>query len=251
MKRSTILALTVLFLVNIASGFGWTPGYYDFGDTPFDANNNTAPIDYPYGIGTQPSPGVLGEGGEKFDEEGFFVAFDDDYMYVALTNSFGLTVTSSSWGSTYEQGDIFFGTSDNTSALAINVSNGELYGVSQWSYIDDVAGSYYDDVAIRERIGAYKILSGSSLGTANQQHTFWENLETNPLAPGDGDTHVLEWKIDRNLFNWDGNSNLFFHTTLGCGNDLIEYTFPGIPEPGTMMLFGLGLCGVGFLKRRK
>jgi len=254
MKRfSLLLLLLAFFLGNSAMGFSWTGGYYDHGATPFDGNNNTAPIAYPYGIGYLPSPGNMAEGGEKFDLEGLFVNFDDDYMYVALTNSFGMSITSVSYGATYYQGDIFFGFGGEINTFAIDVSTGNLVAVQAWDYIQNLDGSYYDDLTIRERIGAYEAVSSPTLGSANQVLTFWDGLEADPLIPDatGGDTYVFEWKIDRSLLGWDGVSDIFFHTTLGCGNDLIEYDFGAIPEPGTMILLGLGLFGAGIVARRK
>jgi hypothetical protein len=254
MKRfSILLVLLTFFLGSTAMGFSWTGGYYDHGATPFDHNNNTAPIDYPYGIGYLPSPGYQTEGGEKFDLEGLFVNFDDDYMYVALTNSFGMSVTSSTWGSTYYQGDIFFGIGGEINTFAIDVSTGDLVDVEAWTYIQDLDGSYYDNIAIRNRVGAYEAVMSPTLGSANQVLTLWQGLESDPLLPDatNGDTYVFEWKIDRSLLGWDGVSEMAFHTTLSCGNDLIEYDFGVIPEPGTMILLGLGLFGAGIIARRK
>lgn len=254
MKRFSILiVLLALFFSSTAMGFSWTGGYYDHGASPFDGNNNIAPIEFPYGIGYLPSPGSMTEGGEKFDLEGLFVNFDNDYLYVALTNSFGMSVTSINWGSTFYQGDVFFGFGGEMNTFAIDVSTGDLVSVSSWTYIQDVDGSFYDNVAIRERIGAYEAVMSPTLGSANQVLTFWDGLETDPLLPDGtgGDTYVYEWRIDRSLLGWDGVSNIFFHTTLGCGNDLIEYDFAAIPEPGTMILLGLGLFGAGILARRK
>ena len=235
-----------------ALSFSWTVGYYDHGASPFDGNNNYAPIYYPYGVGYLPSPGDLSEGGEKFDEEGFFVAFDADYMYLALTNSFGMSATSSSTGATFYQGDIFFGYGGARNTYAIDVSTGEMVSVNSWQYIAQDPGSYYEHIPIRLRVGAFKATDKSSIGSANQVLTFWKGLETNPMLPDDteGDTYVFEWKIDRRILGWDGASNIFFHTTLGCGNDLVEYTYPGIPEPGTMILLGLGLFGTGIIAKR-
>lgn len=263
MRRfSALLVLIVVFgLTNAVMGFTWTAGYYDHSTTPFDHNNNTAPINYPYGVGYLPSPGQLYDGGEDFDLEGFFVNFDDDYMYVAMTNSFGMDVVSPAWGTTFRQGDVFFGFGGEKNTFAIDVSTGNLVEVGAWDYIQDIGGSYYDDEYLRERVGAFEVTQGLDLGTASQTMTFWENLEYDPFYAPDGpltppegvsgDTYVFEWKISRNLLNWDGTSEIFFHTTLGCGNDLIEYVHGAIPEPTTMVLLGLGLFGAGILARRK
>jgi hypothetical protein len=125
--------------------------------------------------------------------------------------------------------------------------------VTYWNYIPNVDGSYYDDITIRNRVGAYEVDEGTILGSANQTLTFWDGFESNPLIPDPtgGDTYVFEWKIDRSLLAWDGIENINFHTTLGCGNDLIEFTYAAIPEPGTMVLLGLGLFGAGMFFRRK
>lgn len=245
----TVVALMLCF-TGVAMGFNWN--HYNFAASPFDADNNTSPINYPYGVGYLPSPGVLGEGGEHYDLEGMFVALDNDYLYVGLANSFGYSAYSSSWGTSFNMGDIFFGTNANKNAFAIDISSGNLYSVSTWNYINNKSGSYYSNTTIRNRIGAFEMATGSVLGGANQTVTFWDDLETNPLLPGNGDTYVFEWKINRaNLSGWDGVSNLYFHATLGCGNDLIERTFTPIPEPGTVILLGIGLFGFGLITRRK
>ena len=107
--RILVLVLCIGFcLATPASAFNFH--YYDFGDSPFDENNNWSPINYPGGIGNLPSPGTLGEGGEEFDLEGLKVAVDQDYVYIALTNSFGYSAYSTGWGRNYNLGDLFIGT---------------------------------------------------------------------------------------------------------------------------------------------
>jgi len=249
MKRfsAVLFILMALLVANPAQAFNWT--HYDFGATPFDENNNTAPIEYPYGIGNLPSPGTLGEGGEKFDLEGLFVAADNDYLYVSLTNSFGKSVYSTGWDRWYEMGDIFFGMGDNS--YAIDVQTGRLVEVGAWTGILNEPGTYYNYTSIRDRVGAWQVTQGLDLGDANEVTTFWPGLEDDPMSNYESDTYTLEYKIDRSLFNWDGTSDLFFHATLGCGNDLVERSLTAIPEPTTLILLGLGLVGAGMISRRK
>jgi hypothetical protein len=236
------IIVTGFCLGNTAMGFSWSANYYDHGASPFDHNNNTAPIEYPFGIGY------------------FFVAYDQDYLYLALTNSFGLEAASNEWETTFAQGDIFFGYGGEQNTYAIDVASGDFMSVDLYDYIEDKDGSYYSIPEIRTRIGAYNVVWGTSLGTANQKLSMFSGLEYNPLYAPEGpltpdetggDTYVFEWKIDRGLLGWDGTTDIFFHTTLGCGNDLIEYHYYPIPEPSTMILLGLGLCGMGMFTKRR
>ncbi|MFQ5500150.1 MAG: PEP-CTERM sorting domain-containing protein [Candidatus Zixiibacteriota bacterium] len=252
--RSVLLTATLVALMG-SPAFAFSYDLYSFGDstTAFDGNNNWAPIDYPYGVGHEPSPGGVGEGGEKFDLEGLNVHVDADYVYISLTNSFGYNTSSAVWGGTYRLGDLFIGTNGgNKYEYAIDIldgSAGDLYQVTSWNYIQNTPGSYYNTI-YRDSAGAHEYASGTSLGGVTSAANQWAGLEDDLgfLAPGDGDTWVYEFKFDRSLLG-DFDS-LQFHINVGCGNDLIESSYTVTPEPTTMLLFGLGLAGLGWLRRR-
>jgi hypothetical protein len=248
MKKLVILVAALMLVSVQAFGFSYT--YYDFGqDHIFDHNNNWAPISYPYGIGHQPSPGSYNPGGEAFDLEGLNVAVDQDFVYVSLTNSFGYSQEG------FRLGDLFIGVDGgNKYQYAVDLTAGGnntgLYQVNSWNYIQQDPHSYYSNSTIRNAAGAHEMAQGNLLGSVNSMMTFAPDLETNYMSPGNGDTYVWELKFDRSLL---GNFNsLSFHVNVGCGNDLMEENFTtAVPEPGTMLLFGLGLLGTGIVRRRK
>jgi len=233
-----------------------TPGFaqfnwqiYDFGTGPFDGNNNYAPIEYPYGIDSLPSPGYIGEGGEGFDLEGFNFARVGNTIHISLTNSFGTSAYSSGWDRSYGLGDIFFGVNGGQNQFAINVASGQLYSVNSYVGIPQVDGSYYG-TSIASQVGAWRVDDGINLGSINKSHTFWEGLEQNPMQ-GNGDTHVFEFAFDASMLGQFADfASISFNTTLECGNDLIKRSFPAVPEPSTILLLGLGAIGLGVARRK-
>lgn len=258
MKAFTRLAIALLLSVALstsAHAFSWN--LYDYGVGPFDYNNNWSPIDYPYGIGHLPSPGYISEGGEKFDLEGFHAAISGSTLFMSMTSSFVDSVYSTGWKTWYRQGDIFINVDGGDWDYALDVSANQLVRVDSWNYITDKTGSYYDDALIRDAAGAFEVASGTSLTGAAYVHTYYAGLETNPLAPSTYQgTHVMEWGVDLSgLSAGDiaalSGGTLQFHATLECGNDLIEQGMNPIPEPGTLMLLGLGMAGLAFRLRRR
>ncbi len=250
MKKFVILLAVTVGLSS--SAFSFSFDLYDFGSSNvFDENNNWAPIDYPYGIGNQPSPGTLGEGGEKFDLEGLNFAADDNFIYISLTNSFGYTAHSTGWNQDYRLGDLFIGDGTNPYKYALDLVDGGttgLYSVDSWTGVQNVPGSYYG-TSIANQVGAHEIGNGTKLGDVMSAYNYWQGLETNYMSPGNGDTYVYEFKIDRSLF---GNQQDFsFHVSVGCGNDVINETYAAVPEPTTLLLLSLGLAGAGVVRRRR
>jgi hypothetical protein len=258
MTRKILLSVAVLVLLVSSSAFSFTYQNAIFGSSsPFDHNNNWAPINYPSGIGYKPSPGGLGEGGEHYDLEGLQVREDANYVYIAMANSFGYNAYSPTWKQNFRQGDIFIGVNGGDKfqyAIDVqNIASGNLgfYQVNNsWNYIQQDAGSYYSYTSIRNQVGAFEVgANASKIGDVQSYCSFASGLETDYMAPGNGDTYVWEFKFDRALLG--GNfSSLSFHTAVGCGNDMMEETYNAVPEPTTMLLLGLGLAGAGLVRRR-
>ncbi len=255
-----ILCIAALLCLASASAFASFPYHYGSvwgGSNPFDQNNNWAPITYPYGVGNLPSPGTLSEGGEKFDLEGLQVREVDNYVYVALANSFGTQVRSTSWNQTFRMGDLFIGVDGGKYNYALDINslaNGKagFYKVNNsYNGIQNVPGSYYSYTDIRNAVGAFEVGSGSAkVGDADFFTTYAANFETNYMNPGNGDTYLLEFRFDKALLG--GNfSKLNFHAAVGCGNDLLEKSYTAVPEPATVLLLGFGLAGAMLSRRRR
>jgi PEP-CTERM motif len=250
MKFKAVLLTLSFMLILSANAFGWA--YYDFGASAFDEHNNTSDVQFP-DYGWVPSPDGTGDGGELYDIEGLNFAYDQDYIYVTMTNTFGWSAYSNEYGDNFDLGHIFFGFNGSYFDYALNPHDAYLYSVDTYAQITDKTGSYYNNVAIRNYIDGYQMTSGTSLGWANNQTSFFPGLEPNPMIPGNGDTYVFEYMFSRDMLGVElmDYGTINFSVTVECGNDLLRKDYNIIPEPGTLILLGMGLLGMGVRFRRK
>jgi hypothetical protein len=252
--KKLLIAVVFLSFMAVTPAFGqFSWQIHDFGSGPFDHNNDWSPVDYsqifPHMDANVPSPGNLGEGGEKFDLEGLFFAQKDNQIHIGLTNSFGLMAHSSSWHENLPLGDIFFGFDGESYQYAIDVSQGTIVQVESYYTISDNPfglNGTYAGYGIDDEIGGTFIESGNVLGNLSDfSHSTFN------MGGDEYNTHVLEFAFDASLISGFGASQtVSFHNTLACGNDVMNETFATIPEPTTMILFGIGLLGMGLVRRK-
>ncbi len=228
-----------------------------------------------------------GYGGQKFDAEYLGLFIDDHYLYFGLQTGFNLKdgedCGSSSNKEHYSAGDIAIDFSkdlstnpdfefgidlDNISENGTSGAGTSLWAVNSWTQPTPYTNSAPFQIAEVNGTNDGSLITFATTNNAWSKMTTEEKNNVDYFAKYSGhgkNSDVFEGKIKLSLLqetlsniniNLNGTSSYYatIHWTMSCGNDYlnktIKYNSP-VPEPATILLFGMGLLGAGTLVRKK
>ncbi len=183
------------------------------------------------------------------------VAIGDDTDYGDLF------ISTNGWtpsGNQPYETDTFYSPGSTDWGYAFDTSSGHIYSMSENIYSTDGNGAYLSNDA--------GDAGGTDAGGAWAHNWYRRDqlVQYNPAqgetAVGDGTFTALGNSILTYSFNLgalgltaEEGYNLGFRWTQTCANDVIEggVLVAPVPEPGTVMLLGLGLLGMGAAGRKK
>lgn len=209
-------------------------------------------------IRTQVDPENDANGGQEFDIEQIFYYYDDadvnnlsgGTFHVAMVTGFNPAGVQN-----LEAGDLFidFGNT-GTFALAVAVGTDDPArfqnawtnsGAPNWTTtttlppFTPVADPYRVD---ETQPGATPFAGAQVAWSQHGRHWFMEL------------TITVDGGIEDLLVNEQNGGGVGLHWTMECGNDYIDVRddtpFTPVPEPATMVLFGMGILGVALRARR-
>ncbi|NOX32322.1 MAG: PEP-CTERM sorting domain-containing protein [Deltaproteobacteria bacterium] len=203
-----------------------------------------------------------GGGGDDYDAKYLGLFIDDNYLYFGLKTGFDLEngqgnikagdIAIDFSKTLNDAPDFDFGIdlSDHSPSLT------KLYEVDGWTHSGHPAKSDPFQIDF-SKTTTHLATESYSNGSNTDFYAFYR--------PGSSD--VIEGKIKLSLLqqkltdiDLDGTSGYYatLHWTMGCGNDFLNKTIqytptPGseVPEPATLILFGMGLIGASAFGRKK
>lgn len=227
------------------------------------AQAQTWTIDDTY-IGGNYGPDFSQNNGDVISGDNHINDYDVDYMTVTIENSGAVQIkiktdyNSGNGGTFY--GDLFISTNgwDPDDSQAGYASDTYLNG-EDWEYVFNTSSS-----------GIYAVNNANiqisdDIYPSGTPYDWYRHNQEVYYAPTTGavgsftfdDTtydDYLIYSFDLSALGLSGEEqlNLGFHWTMSCANDVIEGGIQkaAVPEPGTMVLLGVGLLGLGAFSRR-
>jgi hypothetical protein len=212
-----------------------------------------------------------GYGGQPYDAEAIYVAFDANNLYIAVATGHNPNTPDifTAAGDSYAPGDlaIDFGR-DGSFEYGIellgsattqkgHVYSGVNWGLGVWKANGAWTG-YYDpnaagNMALATAADPTSILGGSDVGTGTVAYT---TIGQDNYGTWEHDLHYFyEVSVPLSSFGADWGGKAFdVHWTQNCANDsILVDPVPGgpLPEPGTLALLPLGMIGLMAVRRKK
>ncbi len=192
--------------------------------------------------------------------------FDIDFMTVAIEKNGDVTVeintdyTAGRRGTDY--GDLFLSTNGwNPYGIPGSGYPEDRFGLGEtWEYaLNTSSGNIYS-------VNPDNIQLSNEIMTAlNIPAYHYRNNQEVLYNPGSEDAigsfafshagSLISYSFNLSSFglSWEDELNLGFHWTMTCANDVIQGDIykAAVPEPGTMILLGLGVAGLGAAGRKR
>jgi len=203
-----------------------------------------------------------GWGGEIMDVEGLYASIADGYFNFLIISGIRGSINQNLPDRYYEPGDILI-TLSNGKQYAIETT-GYHFTLDSSGYVESIetsglAGDVYDVSA-----GAASMQNGLASWAGkddNQDPTQIHTIIRDPLVnlesdfiflQPDNDLHsYIEGRIALSLLDLSGAEWINLHFADSCGNDGGTTPNAPVPEPATMLLFGIGLCGLAVVGRKR